>query len=470
MDNSPDYVISYFGVLKAGGVVVPLGERVSRRGVDTVLKDCVPSTVIIRDDLYPPLAEVINGVSSIRTIILTGNPGAKHDSGLESSATGARRSGRTIRRIEDLLQTARTGAIHWPEVRADCLAMILYTSGTTGSPKGVMLTHRNLVSNALSIVEYLGLGEEERMMVVLPFHYSYGNSLLTTHVMVGGCLVLENSFAYPNKVLERMVEEKVTGFAGVPSTFAILLARSNLRSMSFPHLRYVTQAGGPMSPRHVAELRAVLPHTQIFIMYGQTEASARLSYLHPADLERKPGSVGKAIPGVRLTIRKEDGSVAAPGEVGEIVAQGPNVMVGYWRRPDETRAVLQEDGLHTGDLARMDEEGYLYIVGRQSDIIKSGAHRISAKEIEDVIAELPGVQEVAVVGEYDEILGEAIKACVVLKPSMTCSKQEVQLHCKAMLPSYKVPRKVVFYEELPKTPTGKIRKNELVTQQIVPDR
>ena len=214
------------------------------------------------------------------------------------------------------------------KARGEDLALILYTSGTTSEPKGVMLSHRNLTANAESITEYLELAPKDRAMLVLPLYYSYGNSLLTTHVTVGGTLVLENSFVYPNVVIDKMIEERVTGFSGVPSTFAILLNRSKIRDVEFPALRYVTQAGGPMSPAHAQELRKALPKADIYIMYGQTEATARLTYLAPKDLTRKSGSIGKSIPGVKIGIQKPDGTSVIPGETGEIVAEGENTHDG----------------------------------------------------------------------------------------------------------------------------------------------
>jgi acyl-CoA synthetase (AMP-forming)/AMP-acid ligase II len=274
--------------------------------------------------------------------------------------------------------------------------------------------------------------------------------------MVGGSMVLENRFVFPNLVLDRIREEQVTGFAGVPSTFAILLNRSNLRNSAFPSLRYVTQAGGAMSPKLARELREALPGTDVYIMYGQTEATARLAYLDPSESIRKAGSIGKAIPGVRITLRKEDGAFASPGEVGEIVAEGENVMAGYWNNPDGTTAVLKDGCLHTGDLARADEEGFLYIVGRRSEMIKTGGHRVSPKEIEEVISAMPGVHETAVVGVPDEMLGQAIRAFVVREPGGSVSMKDVLKHCSKNLEPFLVPHDVVFPDELPKSPTGKV--------------
>jgi len=429
LENSPEYVVACLGALMAGGVAVPLGQQITERRFATILTDCRPA-VLIAPRL---LVESFAGIPVVRDVSLV-IPAERLNEGNPAPAGNPSIAGRS----------------------GDDLALLLYTSGTTGEPKGVMLTHRNLTANAESIVEYLGLSEADKVMVVLPFHYSYGNSLLTTHLMVGGTLVLENRFVFPNLVLEKIREERVTGFAGVPSTFAILLNRSSLRKNSFPSLRYVTQAGGAMSPRLARDLREALPGTDVYIMYGQTEAAARLTYLDPSELIRKAGSIGKAIPGVRITLRRKDGAIASSGEVGEIVAEGENVMAGYWNNPDATKAVLEEGRLHTGDLARADEEGFLYIVGRRSEMIKTGGHRVSPKEIEEVISGMPGVHETAVIGVPDEMLGQAIRAFVVREPGGAVSMKDVLKHCSENLEPFLVPHEVVFPDELPKSPAGKV--------------
>jgi acyl-coenzyme A synthetase/AMP-(fatty) acid ligase len=298
-------------------------------------------------------------------------------------------------------------------------------------------------------------------MVVLPFFYSYGNSILMSHFAVHATLVVHQNLVYPNSVLDMMKKENVTGFSGVPSTYAILLNRSSIRNHRFPNLTYLAQAGGAMSPKLAQELKTILPDVNIFIMYGQTEASARLSYLDPHKLLLKAGSIGKAIPGVTLHLLKPEGKPVTVGETGEIVAQGENIMAGYWEDPAATKSVLREEGLWTGDLARIDDEGYLYIVSRKSELIKSGAHRIGPKEIEEVILEHESVHEVAVFGIEDEILGEAIKACIVLKDHAACTKKQMMRHCRQNLPAYKVPHHFEFLKQLPKTASGKIKKNEL---------
>ncbi len=452
-DDPLEYVASYFGVLIAGGVVVGLNTQTSDRSLLYTLQDSGAALLLTSRRFSRHLQRVLPFADTLRGVAVSGNqaviPGAEnlHRKDLASLLD------RTVQPDPDRMP-----------FRAPCdLAQIIYTSGTTGQPKGVMLRHSNLAANTSSIVRYLGLTDADRVMAVLPFFYSYGNSVMLTHIATGGSLVVNQSFMYPNVILQQMVEHRVTGFSGVPSSYAILLNRSAIESFRFPDLRYITQAGAAMSPALVGKLKKIFPGVEIYIMYGQTEASARLSFLDPGEVDRRPDSIGKAIPGVRLLLLDKEGRPVVPGETGEIVARGPNIMAGYWQRPEETRQVLRDEGLWTGDLARQDEEGFFYIVSRKSDIIKSGSHRIGPKEIEDILAGHPAVQEVAVVGIPDDILDERIRACVVLREDADCSEKELLKHCRLELPAYKVPQEFVFLERLPKTATGKIRKSELKT-------
>ena len=459
MENSPEYLLAYFGIIEAGGVVVPISHQTTSRTMQHLLGDCGTTALFVQESLLGMVEEALPAIPTVKSIIVAGQRDIEEhrDGTIPTSLSIAGRPRFHLHEIgsRDGIRDGHRKA------RGEDLALILYTSGTTSEPKGVMLSHRNLTANAESITEYLELAPKDRAMLVLPLYYSYGNSLLTTHVTVGGTLVLENSFVYPNVVIDKMIEERVTGFSGVPSTFAILLNRSKIRDVEFPALRYVTQAGGPMSPAHAQELRKALPKADIYIMYGQTEATARLTYLAPKDLTRKSGSIGKSIPGVKIGIQKPDGTSVIPGETGEIVAEGENIMMGYWNRPEETANVLKGGRLHTGDMARMDEEGYFFIVGRKSEMIKSGAHRISPKEIEEVILEIPGVHEVAVLGVKDEIMGEVIHAYVVLKEDHPLDSKVISAYCRKNLPPYKVPKTLHFMSSLPKTHSGKIKKHEL---------
>ena len=448
-DEPFEYITSYFAILMAGGIAVGMNTQTSERTLRTILNDCMPS-VIFAHEKFRQYLEKVSDVPFPKTIVINSSqnklPAENYRKWLYRAQT---------------LALQPTIPVQAPEITPSSIAQIIYTSGTTASPKGVMLRHSNLVANTNSTIEYLQLSQNDRVMAVLPFFYSYGNSILLTHIAVGGSLFVNQNFLYPNVILDQMTNEQVTGFSGVPSTFAILVNRSDIRHYSFPNLRYITQAGAAMSPQLAHKLEEILPGTQIFIMYGQTEASPRLSYLDPKEIFRKPGSIGKAIPGVTLQLLDESGCPVRPGEVGEIVANGENIMAGYWGKPEETAKVLRPEGLWTGDLAKMDSEGFLYIVSRKSDMIKSGSHRIAPKEIEEIIHEHEAVHEVAVLGIKNEILGESIKACIVLKPGRMCSTKDISLHCKQNLPVYKIPHQIEFLKELPKTSTGKICKNKL---------
>ncbi len=454
MEDRPiDYISYYFGVLMVGGVVVAMNTQTSADSAKYQVENCDASFVLTSVPFIKYFKWLLNDSSTLKGMLVSRN--------VEKLPEG---SAAYCDSLEQLLENREQHKTVHTSVQPTDLAQIIYTSGTTGDPNGVMLSHANLVENTQSIVDYLHLTESDKAMAVLPFFYSYGNSLLLTHFLVGGSLVVNQSFVYPNMILDKMKEEQVTGFSGVPSTFAILMNRSAIKEYQFPSLRYVCQAGGAMAPSLAKEVKGILPDSDIYIMYGQTEASARLSYLEPCDFFRKAGSIGKAIPGVELNVLKEDGSPVGVGEVGEIVATGKNIMQGYWNNPEKTAAVLRDGALWTGDLAKIDDEGYLYIVSRKSDMIKSGAHRISPKEIEEVIHELEGIHEVAVIGMPDEIMGESIVACIVLTDNGACSDKDVKRHCREKLPMFKAPKEVIFIEQLPKTASGKIRKKVLKEQ------
>ena len=450
MDNPSEYIKSYFGILMAGGIVVALNVQTSVRTLEYQLNNCEVFAILTQAKFMKYLSGLTGSVPSVKAVAIIG-----WKAGLIENPPFR------CLNYDEVLDSWSGRSLSLPKVAASDIAQLIYTSGTTGEASAVVLRHSNLASNTASVIKYLKLTDDDRVMAVLPFFYSYGNSVLLTHFAIGGTLIVRQEFLYPNEIIEDMMKEEVTGFSGVPSTFAILLNRSAIRHYKFPNLRYITQAGGAMSPKLAHELKSILPHVAIYIMYGQTEASARLSYLEPEELMRKSGSIGKAIPGVTLDVLNPDGSQVKPGEVGEIVARGENIMSGYWNDPEKTAKVLRKEGLWTGDLAKIDEEGFLYIVSRKSDMIKSGAHRISPKEIEEIILEHGSVHEAAVVGIEDEILGEAIKACIVLKDGLVCTSRELLAHCHKQLPLYKVPQHIEFLKELPKTSSGKIRKIDL---------
>jgi acyl-CoA synthetase (AMP-forming)/AMP-acid ligase II len=338
------------------------------------------------------------------------------------------------------------------------LAEIIFTSGSTGEQKGVMITHRNIIANTDSIVDYLKLSADDTIEVVMPFYYCYGLSLLHTHLRVGGSVHMNNSFIFIGSVIDDLDKYNCTGFAGVPSHFQILLRKTkDFKNRKFTSLRYVTQAGGKLHTAFISEFTEAFPEIKFYVMYGQTEATARLSYLPPEDLQRKLGSIGKGIPGVTLKVVDENGEQVKPGETGEILARGDNIMAGYFKDPETTSATIRNGWLYTGDNATVDEDGYIFMQSRKKEIIKVRGIRISPKEIEEVIVTYPGVIDCTISAESDDITGEAIKATVFVNDAELgdFSEEKIRQHCAQNLASHKVPQKVVFDTRLTFNSAGK---------------
>jgi long-chain acyl-CoA synthetase len=340
-------------------------------------------------------------------------------------------------------------------------AALMLTSGTTARPRAVRVTHRNIQANTDSIIEYLRLTSAEKMLVVLPFYYCFGTSLLHTHLRVGASLVLCNTFAYPETALDMMEDTQSTGLAGVPSTYMTFLRNSSFPKRLLKSLHKVQQAGGKLPVVFIKELMAALPDAQIFVMYGQTEATARLSYLPPELLSSKIGSIGHGIPGVELKVIGENGFPVKPGEVGEIYAWGDNISPGYFNDPEASAEKFIDGVLHTGDLATLDEDGFIYIVDRKSDFIKVMGRRVSSQEVEAVILERTEIVSAAAVGEPDEVQGEAIKVFVTLKKGSQITPDELLNYCKAKMVRYMVPKEIVIVDQLPLNAHGKVVKSEL---------
>lgn len=442
-ENSFFWVAAYLGILRAGLVCVPLPPTISPQGLDYVLETTQARFAFLQTGFAAK-----HGHRFRENNLVT-------DNGLPSADGPSRPS------FGQVQESARYSQHSLPPVQGSDLAALMFTSGSTGKPRGVMVSHSNIRANTESIIQYLRLTSEDRIMTVLPFHYCFGTSLLHTHLRVGGTVVLDPRFMYPEKVLQRMQETECTGFAGVPSHYQILLRKTSLRKKSFRNLRYVQQAGGHLAPSFLRELREALPTTQIFVMYGQTEATARLSFLPPEFLDRKMGSVGKAIPGVRLAVLNTSGKEVRPGEVGEIVAEGKNVTRGYWCAPEETATTFRDGKLYTGDLATVDDDGFIYIVDRAKDFLKCGGNRVSCKQVEQQLLECGDLLEVAVIGIPDDVMGEAVKAFAVPRPGLVAVEERLRNFCKERLPFQVVPREIVVLNALPKNAAGKVLKEKL---------
>ncbi len=341
------------------------------------------------------------------------------------------------------------------------LAMILYTSGTTGAPKGVMLGHDSVLQNALDVSEYLELTETDVTLALLPFYYSFGNSVLVTHLLSGARLLFGASFMYPEKMMQEVEAEGVTGLSGVPSMFQLLLQRDLLSDPRWHALRYVAQAGGAMSSALLSRVMTSLPRCKVFVMYGQTEATARICYLPPEYIAQKPNSVGWPMPDTCIQIRDENNQPLPAGQQGLVWVRGPGLMRGYWRDTAATDRVLVDGWLNTGDYGELDRFGFLYIHGRRSDMLKVNGQRLHPQEIEAVINEMPEVAECAVDGVDDDVMGQVPRAFVVLKQGESLSQQALMHYCRSQLAGWKVPRTVVIIDALPKTGSGKVQRHRL---------
>ncbi|MBN1636120.1 MAG: acyl--CoA ligase [Deltaproteobacteria bacterium] len=440
MENSIASIISYYAIIKAGGVVVEVPDKSTQSEVSYFINDCKPRIGIFSK----ASARRLDGISI--PMIIT------------PAMEFANPNGRYIEWDKANQLPATDPAI---EIKDNELVSIVYTSGSTGKPKGVMLSNRNISSNTSSIISYLGITSADRIMVVLPFYYVYGKSLLNPHFKVGGSLVINNRFAFPNVVVDEMQNKEVSGFAGVPSTFAILLNRSIFPKTRIPTLRYVTQAGGSMAPALTARLMEVLQGTDLYIMYGATEASPRLTYVPPGRLKDKLGSIGIPIPDVSISIKDEHGKELPPGVEGNICATGPNIMQGYWGDEQETGKVIKPWGLITGDIGYKDEEGYFYTTGRKKEMLKVGGERISPKEIEDVLIESKLVHETAVIGRPDDFLYEVPEAFIVPIDPKTFDLEDVKTYTKQRLSVHKHPKYWHIVKSMPKKSSGKIDKEAL---------
>lgn len=367
----------------------------------------------------------------------------------------------------DVLNTPGPSCWNPPDVAFDPTrdAALMLTSGTTAQPRAVRITHRNIQSNTDSIIKYMELDCNHRVLVILPFYYCFGTSLLHTHLRTGASMALCNTFAYPETALDVLEATQSTEIAGVPSTFQTLLRNTSFRTRKLASLTKVQQAGGKLQPTFIRELMSVLPNARIYTMYGQTEGTARLSYLPPEYLEAKLGSIGRGIPGVTLKVVNEAGRQVQPGEVGEIIALGDNISPGYFEV--DSPETFENGCLRSGDLATVDEEGFIFVVDRKSDFIKSLGHRVSSQEIEaKIMDQVSDVVAAAAIGQADSIQGESIKVFVTVRTGSAIGPDDILRRCRTTMARHMVPKEIVIVENLPTNAHGKVMKNLLRKQAV----
>jgi acyl-CoA ligase (AMP-forming) (exosortase A-associated) len=452
LEPSVSQVISIFGISESGGVYVPINATLFPEQVAHIAKDCGMKGLVTTAAKFAALAAILPQIPSLEFIILTGK--------------GVAETGLPIHRLEAFYELP--GPPDWPEqsISKD-LAAILYTSGSTGKPKGVMLSHANVVAGSTIVSTYLGITSSERILAVLPFSFDAGMNQLMTAFQQGGTIVLIN-FVFAREIVQALLKERITGLAGVPTVWSLLAQpNSTLHKQPLPDLRYITNTGGAMPQAVLKVLRQHLTTTKIFLMYGLTEAF-RSTYLPPEELDRRPTSMGKAIPDTEILVLDPDGKLCKPGEVGELVHRGPTVSLGYWNRPEDTARALRPNPLlppemgdcervcYSGDLVKMDEDGFLYFLGRRDTMIKTSGIRISPTEVEEVLFQTGKLRGAAVIGIPDDILGQVIKAFVVPKDGAPIDSDALLVLCGEKMPRYMIPKFIEIIDELPKTSSGKV--------------
>lgn len=457
LDNSAESVIALFGILKAGAIFIMLNASLKAKKLNYILKDCGARTLIAHFSKAQIIKDAIRGVPELKDLVWVGNPLSLVDKEL------------TVNNClwnEIMFQPQAPSLKPFgPAIDID-LAAIIYTSGSAGKPKGVMSSHCSIVSAARSIIQYLENVEDDIILNALPLSFDYGLYQVLMTFCFGGTVILEKSFSYPYRVIERLIQEKASGFPIVPTMLATLLQMKDFKKTAFSSLRYISSTASAMPVDHIKKLKKFLPHVKVYSMYGLTECK-RVSYLPPEELDFRPDSVGIPMPNVEVFVIDEHGFEVGPNEVGELVVRGSTVMQGYWNSPQETKLRFRpgkcrgETLLYTGDLFRRDEDGFLYFVGRSDDMIKTRDALVSPKEIENCLCELEEVVEAVVIGVPDDIFGQAIKAVVVVNNNQKVTDKKIFRHCQQNLEPFMVPKYVEFRDRFEKMASGKIDKKKL---------
>jgi long-chain acyl-CoA synthetase len=450
LENSVDSAVAVYGVWLAGGVLTVVNPQTKTDKLAYLLDDSGARAVISHPSFERVLTGALAKVEPRPTVIYRAAGG------------------------NGTIDETKRRSLPRPSCLATDLAALIYTSGSTGEPKGVMVTHQNIVFSIGALVEFIRLDEDDRILSVLPLAFNYGLYQLFMTISLGATLILETGFAYPALTERRIREEGATVFPGVPTIFATLANRRTDDPAVFPTVRRVTNTAAALAPGLLTQLEAMFPNALFFLMYGLTECK-RVCGLEPELMHERPESVGKAMPGTEAFLLDANGDPVPPGGVGILHARGPHVMVGYWNKPEQTAHMLRpghhaaDRVLCTHDVFRMDEDGFLYFQGRSDDIIKSRGEKVSPVEVENVLYSLQGVREAAVIGVPDEVLGQAVRAYVSLTSDSTLDERSIRRACQERLEAYMVPREVVILADLPKTDTGKIRKAGLVGRLSSPE-
>ncbi|NOX80903.1 MAG: AMP-binding protein [Deltaproteobacteria bacterium] len=455
MDNSWPCVLSTYGTLLAGAVFLLINPQTKQEKLRFILEDSEAAILISDSHLGNIFIPAVNQAPSVRTVFVAGDIARAE----QEIAAG-------VEALADIL--AYTPPLKEPVFAIpNDLAALIYTSGSTGNPKGVMQTHQAMVFAAWSLIEYLRLSEDDRIMLFLPLAFDYGLYQLLMTMKLGATLIVERSFTFPAVVYKRLVEQRATVFPGVPTIFSMLLETYKRKAISFPDVTRVTNTAAVLPVECIPFLKKIFPNALIFKMYGLTECK-RVSYLEPELLDSKPGSVGKAIPGTETFLLSPAGEAVGPETPGILHVRGPHIMAGYWRQPELSGQMLKAGNLPgerilcTHDWFKYDKDGFLYFVGRSDDIIKTRGEKVSPVEIENVLHGISGIREAVVIGVPDAILGQAIHAFVVVAKSAGLTERKIKKICMANLENFMIPQHVTLVDEMPQSPNGKIDKKRLL--------
>ncbi|HWO97683.1 MAG TPA: fatty acid--CoA ligase family protein [Bacillus sp. (in: firmicutes)] len=458
LGNSPYFVLGLYGSLRLGATVIPVNPIYTADEITYIINNGDVKAIIALDGLIPLLNSIESHIPNVEHIIICETPQQSENIPQQSKLTLSKR----MKLFTEIMLLGET-VYHFPVIQEEETAVILYTSGTTGKPKGAMLTHKNLYSNAKDIADFLDISTQDRVLAVLPmFHVFCLTVALNAPLMNGGTVIIMSKFSSAS-VFRTIREQKATIFAGVPTMYNFLLQYTGGNQADFQTLRLCISGGASMP---VALLTAFEQKFNVVISegYGLSEASP-VTCFNPLNRPCKPGSIGTSIINVENKVVNEWGVEVPIGQVGELIVRGPNVMKGYYKMPEETAFAIKDGWLYTGDLARMDEDGYFYIVDRKKDMIIVGGYNVYPREVEEVLYNHPAVLEAAVIGIPDLNLGEAVKCFVVLKEP-TITKADLLKYCYEHLAKYKIPSEIEFLEELPKTTAGKILRRALKQQLL----
>jgi len=454
MNNTWECIVAIYGITLAGGVFLVINPQTKADKLQYILNDSGAGILISESTLNNELSRALQGAIKIREVIISGD-----------ISRIARLPAFKLTVFEDVV-SGNEPVTYLPKTIPNDLAALIYTSGSTGFPKGVMMTHQSMVFASWSLIEYLRLSEEDRIILLLPLAFDYGLYQLLMTITVGGSLIVEQSFTFQTSVYKQMELYKPTVFPGVPTIFAMMIATNKKSGVSFDFIQKITNTAAALPSEFIPDLKKIFPKALIFKMYGLTECK-RVCYLEPELIDQKTGSVGKAIPGTEVFLLSPDGKPVPPGEKGILHIRGPHVMLGYWNKEDLSREMLRQGNLPgerilcSNDWFKIDEEGFLYFLGRNDDIIKTRGEKVSPAEIENILYKISGIKEASVIGIPDEIMGEAIIAFVTTHDQIHLDEKELQRICMTRLELFMVPQHFVFLDEMPKSSNSKIDKKEL---------